>query len=103
MEHWLRCMVRRGQFTGEYVVQGETVDGKGFSLFAEADDIRLDTPSPLGKEVKAAGWLRVELIDQRDGLMLVKLPTEALERGYFITVRAGDVKPKSDVRRLEPA
>jgi hypothetical protein len=103
MEHWLRCTVRRGQFSGEYVVEGDTADGKGFSLFAEADHVRLEGNSQAQKESKTPGWIRVDVVDQRDGIMLVRLPSEALEIGYFITVRAGDVKPQSDARRLEPA
>src|SRR5438132_1391113 len=91
MQYWLRSTISRGQFSGEFAAQGETVDGKGFSLFAEADDVKLDKPLSAGRDAKVDGWLRVDVVDQGDGQMLVKLPSQALERGYFITVPARNV------------
>ena len=103
MENWLRCKIRRGQFSGEYVVQGDTVDGQGFSLFAEPSDVRIDACREVGQDETTGGWIRVEVVDRQDGIVLVRLPSEALERGYFVSVRASDVKPQSEARRLEPA
>jgi len=103
MEHWLHCTISRGAFTGEYIVAGETSDGRGFSLFAEGKHLKAETALPSDRDRKVDGWIRVELIEVRDGLALVRLPHEALERGYFITVPAGNVTPGEKVRRLEPA
>ena len=103
MQHWLRSTISRGQFSGEFAVQGETVDGKGFSLFAEADDVKLDQPLPATSSAKVDGWIRVDVVDQRDGLMLVKLPSQALERGYYITVPARNVSSQKQAKTLEPA
>ena len=85
MEQWLQCTICEGQFTGEYAVQGETFDGTEFSLFVPDEFVELS--DPLDPTAGAAGWIRVEVLDQRGDLVLVQLPRQTLENGRSLTVR----------------
>ncbi len=91
MENGLfQCEISPGQFTGEYAVSGVMFDGEGFSLFATQSDLRCsefpenDQPVP--------GLIQVEILDEAEGLMLIRLPQRALENGDTLTVRADRVQ-----------
>lgn len=90
MDTFLRCKISRGQFSREVAVRGATFDGTGYSLFAEKDDVEFDGPLQGFEEVD--GWMRVEVLQEERGLALVRLPAEAFENGYFLTVNADQVQ-----------
>ena len=79
---WLPCSVSPGQFPNEYAVSGMQYNGKGFSLFAPQETV---VPPPSGE---GEGLLKVEVVDQRDELVLVRLPAEPFENGQHVTIAA---------------
>jgi hypothetical protein len=96
--HWLKCAISPGQFSGEYVVEAADFRGNHFSLFSPETFIECDAePSEAGT---VDGWLRVEKLAARDDLVLVRLPRTPLENGPTITVRANQLQYR-EVR--EPA
>ena len=90
-ESWLRCKVSQGQFSIEYAVSGKRFDGEGFSLFAPKEFV--DTPEEVTDET-VDGWLRVEILDQKGDLLLIRLPRPTLESGQSLTVNSVDVKKR---------
>jgi len=42
MDTWLKCQVGLGMFSTEFAVEGESVDGTGFSLFAPEEYVEVD-------------------------------------------------------------
>lgn len=91
-ETWLRCWISPGQFSVEYAVSGEMFNGTGFSLFASEDDVEFDTPPFEGQRVP--GWIRVQILDSKPGLLLVCLPQQTLENGQTVTVQADQVEQR---------
>ena len=90
MEMWLNCTITPGQFSGEYAVEGQLHNGVGFSLFASNEDLECRA-FPTGADREAA-FIRVQVLDQRDGLALVQLPQQTLENGNTVTVRTSQLR-----------
>ena len=86
MDIWLRCKIGRGQFTEEFAIEGRSVDERGFSLFAQGDDLEFEGMPPTGDQF-IDGWIRVRKIDERDDLVLIELPEQTLENGRTVTVK----------------
>lgn len=82
---YLECEIGLGQFRDEFAVRGKTVDGE-FSVFTSGEFLDFDGDPPSGKEW-VRGSIRVEIIDEGDGVLLVRLPQQSLENGRFVTVR----------------
>lgn len=89
VNRWLECEVSGGMFTGEFAVAAKQHDGRVFSLFASADDIRVGN-QPHGS--RALGMLRVTPIEIKDDLVLVALPQESLNAGRWVTVKSDQLK-----------
>lgn len=68
MSSWLVCKLEPGMFPGEYAIETQTAEGSTVSLFASEDDVMADK-----------GLLRVEVLENRPGATLVRLPSPALE------------------------
>ena len=81
---WLRCQIGCGQFNCEYAVRGELADGTQFSLFTDAESLEHDIEPSEGRSVD--GWMKVEVLERRDNMVLVQLPRQTLENGRFVTV-----------------
>lgn len=54
------------------------------------DDVDFD--GPLQGSEAVDGSMRVEVLQEERGLALVRLPAEAFENGYFLTVNADQVQ-----------
>lgn len=81
---WLNCTVTEGQFTGEYGVQGQLFNSEQFSMFVPESYVQVrETPSQ-GKRVD--GLIKVNVLDEEGGLVLVSLPLPSFENGRTITV-----------------
>ena len=94
-EGWIDCTVSPGQFSVEYAVCGTLYNGGGFSLFAPREDVECEgTPS---WDEPLTGRLRVKLLQEKDEKQLVRLPREALENGYVVTVKTDQVHRKTSV------
>jgi len=90
MEAWLRCSISPGMFNGEVGVEGKQFDGAVFSLFAPEESVEHDT---LQKESEpSAGWVKVEITEEKGDLALVKLPRHTLQNGAYITVRSEQIQ-----------
>jgi hypothetical protein len=85
MENWLSCNLSLGQFEGEFGVDGEQYDKTPFSLFVPASAAKYDKP-PRGNN-KAPGWVKVEVLERKGDLILVRLPRQTFQGPPFITVR----------------
>ena len=68
MSAWLRCSVERGMFPGEYAVEMETSEAGRISLFVPAEKVRPDER-----------LVRIEVIEENGGGVLVCLPSAAFE------------------------
>src|SRR5258708_7504254 len=85
MDNWLQCKLSPGQFEGEFGVDGEQHDGSAFSLFAPKASIKFDEEPTTEKA--SSGWVKVQVLQQREDLLLVRLPRETFQSGYFVTVK----------------
>lgn len=92
MSQWLDCVVSQGQFTGEYAVKAALHDGTEFSLFASEDDVSFHGPPSEDEHV--AGRIRVELLSQKENLLLISLPQPTFENGKTVTVGNKQVHPE---------
>jgi hypothetical protein len=90
MENWLRCKLYPGQFEGEFGVDGLQHDGTAFSLFAPKTSIKVDD-QPTGDK-DTLGWVKVQVLDRRDDLALVKLPRQTFQNGHFVTVKVSELE-----------
>jgi|GEM_PF-1277200 len=92
-ETWLRCGVSPGMFDHELGVQGQQFDGSEFSLFAPKETVdHGDRELIRGQTVP--GLVRVKPVERRDDQILVELPGETFQNGYFITVKADQLVAK---------
>jgi hypothetical protein len=92
MDTYLRCRVSCGLFTGEAAVRGAAFDGTEFSLFLPEEYVEYDAPLT-GRGI-VDGWMRVDVIDSRGPLLLVRLPAETFENGRTITVARSQVQDR---------
>jgi hypothetical protein len=90
MENWLKCTLVPGQFPGEYGVDGVQSNEKPFSLFVPANAVKFDKAPAKDKAVP--GWVRVEVLDRKDDLLLVHLPRQTFQGGPFITVNVSQLE-----------
>lgn len=90
MSKWLRCEIKRGQFSDEYSVKGKLFNGNEFSLFAQKNDLQLRNQPTHNRAVN--GFIRVQTIDRKKDLSLVSLPQSTLENGRLITVKKSELK-----------
>lgn len=81
----LVCHIGRGQFTTEYSVRFRNYENVPLSLFADREFVTHGcyhvTHTP-----QCRGWIQVDVLDERDGLVLIALPSETFEMGRFVTV-----------------
>jgi len=83
MDTYLRCQVKKGLFSDEVAVRGEAHNKTEFSAFIPEEFI--ETPARI-TNTWLDGWIRVEVLDRRGGLLLVRLPGQTFENGPVITV-----------------
>jgi hypothetical protein len=94
MEQWLVTTVGPGQFPAEYAVGGMQYNGKPFSLFAPAEAVQ----PPQGGS--GQGLLRVQVVERKGDLALVKLPAQTFENGQYITVNVSELRPAPAPERV---
>jgi hypothetical protein len=83
---WLLCSVTLGQFPSEYAISGVQYNGRSFSLFAPRETVLLTAPD------KAEGLVEVQVMDNKEDLVLVRLPAHTFENGQYVTVRASELQ-----------
>jgi hypothetical protein len=86
-ETWLRCGVSPGMFPHELGVQGQQADGSEYALFAPRQAVD-PGEQPLTSGRIVPGLVRVRPVERRGDQVLVQLPGETFQDGYFITVKA---------------
>jgi hypothetical protein len=90
MRRELRCRLFPGQFSSEFAVIVETFNGRSFSLFASRDEVMFhheptqDTPTE--------GWLSVQVAEQRENNVLVRLPHSTVENGQYLSFRPDQLR-----------
>ena len=87
MQVKLRCKVSRGQFSNECAVEVESYGGNRFSLFTDRSDVSFEGSGLTADWID--GWLNVDIVNQRDGYFVVRLPQTTLESGQYLSVSAG--------------
>jgi hypothetical protein len=85
MKNFVRCKIYPGQFSDEFAVSGEQVNGERFSLFVPTSYVNPDQPPT--RESSVEGWLQISIWQQSGDMAVVKLPRESFESGRFVTVR----------------
>ncbi len=99
MTYWLRCRIAHGMFDSEFAASGPLFDGKMFSLFVPKEQVLYEKePMPRGH---AVGWLPVEVWERKGDLVLVRLPQENLGGGYFVTVKADQVRSDAPLASID--
>lgn len=78
---WLSCFINPSQIPNEYSVSGKQYNGRDFSVLVPQEAV--STTSNEG-----IGLMKVEVVAQRDDLVLVRLPAQSLETGHHVTVDA---------------
>jgi hypothetical protein len=91
----LNCFVTPGQFSDEFAVKGSMFDGRGFSLFAQKSDLKLDA-DPIGFDNPVNGRIIVERIAESENGVLVRLPVETFENGRMVTVAKEQLSRSSE-------
>jgi hypothetical protein len=94
MNTYLSCDVGNGQLGGEWAVRGRVYAGGEFSLFAPSEFVETEECPPV--DGWGRGWLRVEVLDEDDRRVLVKLPRQAFENGQTITVGRKQIRNSAE-------
>jgi hypothetical protein len=85
-ERLLACQIGKGQFATEYSVRFRNYENVMLSMFVDREFVTHGcyhvTHIPQCK-----GWCKVKVLDERDGLSMVELPSETFEMGRVVTVR----------------
>lgn len=68
MQHWLKCSLEAGMFPTEYAVAIDTVEAGTVSLFASGDKVDV-----------AQSLVRVDVLQEGEGSVLVRLPSPPFE------------------------
>ena len=84
MEGWLQCVVSPGQILGRIRGQGQDFHWRSVSF---CDKGRNRSPEAIHRITKGMLQIRIEIVDQKGDLLLVRLPRRTLENGQHITVR----------------
>ena len=92
-QNWLRCSASPGQFPTELAVSGVQFNGHGFSLFAPEESVK-------GLETDGTAYIKVDVVDRRGSLALVRLPAQTFENGQHIPVNATDLHTGHPAQRL---
>ena len=90
MPHWLRCTILPGQFSDEYVVEGQSANGEGFSLFCPQEFLEFESEPTW--EMPVDGWVQVKVLQTKRDVLLICLPRHTLENGLFATVKKDAVE-----------
>lgn len=96
-KHWLRVIASKGQFSDEVAIRGADYNGEQFSFFAQDDFVQVVGDINSGS---ADAFLRVTRLDQKDDLVLIRLPGQTFGNGSTITVMERDL---SERKEREPA
>jgi hypothetical protein len=97
-ETWLRCLVSPGMFDNEIGVDGRQFDGSVFSFFGPDDAV--EPEQELTREKSVPGWVRVEILDRKGDLVLVKLPRQTFQNGAYITVTADQLQTRAPRQKV---
>jgi hypothetical protein len=97
MESLLQRMVSPGEFSDEYAITGDDS-----SLFAPKECVELDGGEP-SRGHPVEGWLRVEVDEPivGKGNVAVRLPSEAIEAGYYVSVASDRLKAAASGRQTQ--
>jgi hypothetical protein len=93
---WLKCYVSPGQFSEEFAVRASDYQGRQFSLFVNREFIAIDHEPTAAMEQR--GQLKIRILEMKDALALVRLPSRTFENGSTVTVRQAELE-----RAAEPA
>jgi hypothetical protein len=96
---WLCCDLSPGMFDCEVGVQGQQFDGSAYGLFAPADHVDVGAET-LTRGACVPGLVRVDIIDRKDNLVLVKLPRQTLQAGAYITVTADQLETRPQRQKV---
>lgn len=96
-KQWLSVTASLGQFSDEVAVCGTDYSGEEFSFFAQ--DQYVQTSENIAHGPKPA-FLKVERLDQKGDLVLIRLPGFTFGNGSTITVKEEEL---SERKEREPA
>jgi len=84
-ESWLKCETTEGIFPFEAYAKANTSNGASFSLFV--DKHLLKNPEVLGQNL-----LRVQVLNQTNGISFVCLPKDPFETGNVVPVDSNQLE-----------
>src|SRR5262245_34712368 len=87
---WLTCLASPGQFSDEVALRCRDYQNKEFSLFVYSEFVNLEAETSDNSEVRAT--VQVAILDEKDGLCLVKLPGQTFDNGSTVTVSANQLE-----------
>ncbi len=88
---WLKCMISPGQFTGEFAISAQDHTGGTFSLFVNCDFVEHEC-GEIEEGIECEGRLLVLVLEERQGLSLIKLPGRTFANGSIVTVRSDQLE-----------
>ena len=90
MRAFIPCRVYPGQFSSEYAVEATQQGGAPFSLFVPTRYVEpVETPT---RDHTVEGRLQVIIVQDRDGVAIVRLPRESFESGRFVVVSSDQLE-----------
>jgi hypothetical protein len=87
----LRCRISPGQFSGELAVSAQDFKDVKFSLFVDSAHVEHECPE-IGDGVECDGRLIVDILEQKQGLALIRLPGRTFGNGSTVTVRTSQLE-----------
>lgn len=88
---WLDCMVSPGQFTGEYAISSHDHVGGQFSLFVDSSFVEHEC-GDISEGVECEGRVQVMVLEEKQGLALIKLPGRTFANGSTLTVKSSQLE-----------
>jgi hypothetical protein len=92
MEKLLSCKIYPGQFSDEYIAQGNYYDSTSFSVIVTKNEVKIPNGKTPEIDKPVDGWLAVCLLKQDGNKLFVRLPQPTIENGVFVTVQTDKVK-----------
>jgi hypothetical protein len=84
--YWLKCEATPGQFSDELAISSHDFRGEKFSLFVPLPQVKIDEDVFARAHRDSDAMIRVEILDRKDSLVLIKLPCRAFGNGSTLTV-----------------
>lgn len=89
-ENWLKVTLTAGMFPNERGIDGRQFNEKVFSCFVPEEYTKSDQTPTAGNPVQ--GWVKVSVVERQGNLVLVFLPRQTFQNGFYVTVKVDQLE-----------